>query len=286
MHEKSALHMESMRALSSIKNKPLTSMISEASNKQQQIAKTVLNLFFCSIKLLDSQGLPLREHENRNGNLWQLMLERTSSLLDARQWLLKSDNWTSNLIQNEILRLYGLTIQRQIVTDAQHCSSFGLVADRTTDISETEQFSCCLQFIDSKLKTQNMFLGLYNAPCTTAETLFLYAKDIFIGLNLLVERLRGYCFDGAANMSGRIIGVQAKLKAANLGSLYIHCSNHALNLVLPEVAKEVRIIADALNFVRNVSVIITQSPKKQCLFQSLFGTDQVVTNLLVLCSTR
>ena len=271
LHEKSALHMESMRAISLLKNKPVTSMILEASNKQQQIAKTVLNLFFRSIKFLGRQGLPLRGHENRDGNFWQLMLERTSSLPDARQWLLKRDNWTSNVIQNEILQLYGHAIQRQIVRDTQRCSSFGLVADGTTDISGTEQFSCCLQFVDSKLKTQNMFLCV---------------KDTFIRLNLPQERLRGYCFDGAANMSGRIHGVQAKLKAANPGSLYIHCSNHALDLVLQEAAKEVRIIADALNFVRNVSVIITQSPKRKCLFQSLFGTDQVVTNLLVLCPTR
>ena len=236
LHEKSALHMEYMRALSLLKNKPVTSMISETSNKQQQIAKTVLNLFFRSIKFLGRQGLPLRGYKNRDGNLWQLMLERTSSLPDARQWLLKRDNWTSNVIQNEILQLYGHAIQRQIVTDTQHCSSFGLVADGTTDISGTEQFSCCLQFVDSKLKTQNMFLGLYNAPDTTAETLFLYVKDIFSRLNLPLERLRGYCFDGAANMSGRIHGVQAKLKAANPGSLYIHCSNHALDLVLQEAA--------------------------------------------------
>ena len=262
-------------------------MISEASNKQQQqIAKTVLNLFFRSIKFLSRQGLPLRGHENRSGNLKQLMLERTSSLADARQWLLKRENWASNVIQNEILQLYGHAIQRQIVTDTQHCSSFGLVADGSTDISGTEQFSCCLQFVDSKFKTQNMFLGLCNAPDTTAETLFLCVKDVFICLNLPLERLRGYCFDGAANMSGRINGVQAKLKAANPGSLYTHCSNHALDLVLQEAAKEVRIIADALNFFRSVSVIITQSPKRKCLFQSLFGTGQVVTYLLALCPTR
>ena len=46
-------------------------------------------------------------------------------------------------------------------------------------------------------------------------------------------------------MSGRINGVQAKLKAANPGSLFILCSNRALDLVLQEAAKKVRIIADA-----------------------------------------
>ena len=106
------------------------------------------------------------------------MLERTSSLPDARQWLLKRNNRTSNVIKNEILQLYGHAIQRQIVVDTQHCSSFGLNADGTTDICGTEQFSCCLQFVDSKLKTQNMFFGLYYAPDTTAETLFLCVKVI------------------------------------------------------------------------------------------------------------
>ena len=101
LHAKSALPIESMRTLSLLKNKPVISMISEASNKQQQIAKTVLNLFFRSIKLLGRQGLSLRGHKNRDGNLWQLMLERTSSLPDARQWLLKRYNWTSNVIQNK-----------------------------------------------------------------------------------------------------------------------------------------------------------------------------------------
>ena len=63
LHKKSALHMESMRAFSLLKNKPFTSMISEAFNKQQQIAKTAKNcLFFRSIKLLDGQGLPIRGH--------------------------------------------------------------------------------------------------------------------------------------------------------------------------------------------------------------------------------
>ena len=33
-------------------------------------------------------------------------------------------------------------------------------------------------------------------------------------------------------------------------------------------------------------LLLSQSPKRKCLFQSLFGTDQVVTNLLVLCPTR
>ena len=86
-----------------------------------------------------------------------------------------------------------------------------------------EQFSCCLQFVDLQLNVQNIFWGVYNAPDTAAEILFLRIKDVFTRLNLPLKRLQGYCFDGAANASGRINGVQAKLKTENLGSF--HCSN-------------------------------------------------------------
>ncbi|KAI4804327.1 hypothetical protein KUCAC02_025958 [Chaenocephalus aceratus] len=53
-------------------------------------------------------------------------------------------------------------------------------------------------------------------------------------------------------MSGRISGVQAKLKEQCPSALYVHCSNHALDLVLQEVVREVRVVADTFNFVRSV----------------------------------
>lgn len=56
---------------------------------------------------------------------------------------------------------------------------FGLQADGTADISANEQFSCCLQFVDSYLTAQNVFLGFYSACDSSAETLFSYMKYIF-----------------------------------------------------------------------------------------------------------
>ena len=82
-------------------------------------------------------------------------------------------------------------------------------------------------------------------------------------------------------MSGRLNGVQAKVKAECSESLYVHCSNHALDLVLQELAKEVDLIANALSFVKVVSVYINESHKRKSLFQSLFSSNQVVRNLLV-----
>ena len=284
-HESSELHSDSIRALALLKQTPINALLSDRKAKDQQTARSVLELIFRSIKYLGRQGMPLRGHEHRDGALWQLMLERTYNVPDQREWLSRRDNWMSDTIQNEVLEMFAHAIQRDIASAAQKCNFLGLTADGTTDISTCEQFSCCLQFVDSSLTAHNMFLGFYSAPDSTAETLFSCIKDIFLRFNLPLDKLQGYCFDGAANMSGRFNGVQAKLKAECPGSLYVHCSNHALDLALQEVSRDVRIVADTLNFVQGVAVVIKESSKRKALFQSLFGTEDVV-NVQSLCPTR
>ncbi len=214
------------------------------------------------------------------------MLERTYSLPEAREWLLRKDNWMSDTVQNEILECFAHAVQRKIVAGASNSHYYGLTADGTTDTASSEQFSCHLYYVDPNLSQQSVFLGFYNPPDTTSETLFLCIKDIFCRLNLPLEKLQGYCFDGASNMSGRFSGVQARLKEVCPGSLYVHCSNHALDLALQEVARDVRLVADALNFVQSVATLIRESAKRQNVYKSFFGDEDVVCNILGLCPTR
>ncbi len=87
-------------------------------------------------------------------------------------------------------------------------------------------------------------------------------------------------------MSGRFSGVQARLKEVCPGSLYVHCCNHALDLALQEVARDVRLVADALNFVQSVATLIRESAKRQNVYNSFFGDEDVVCNILGLCPTR
>ena len=99
-----------------------------------------------------------------------------------------------------------------------------------------EQFSLTLQYVDDNMETHSDFLGFYNAPDSSGETLFKCIRDVFLRLNIPIERLQGYCFDGASNMSGRFSGVQARLKKLCPESLFVHCANHSLDLVFQEAA--------------------------------------------------
>ncbi|KAJ8014412.1 hypothetical protein DPEC_G00039950 [Dallia pectoralis] len=209
------------------------------------------------------------------------MLERTYDLPEERKWIEGRDNWMSDTIQNEIIEKFAHAIQREIVARSSHCRFYGLTADGTT-----EQFSCSLKYVDSSLEPHTVFWGLYNARDSTGETLFSCIKDIFLRLNIPIERIAGFCFDGAANMSGCFSGVQARLKELNPHSLYVHCSNHSLDLILQEAVREVSLVADTLNFVQGVSFVIRESSKRKQLYKSFFGCDEFAVNILGLCPTR
>ena len=49
-------------------------------------------------------------------------------------------------------------------------------------------------------------------------------------------------------MSSQRNDERAKLKEACLDALYVHCRSHALNLVLQEAERKVKLIVDASNF--------------------------------------
>lgn len=114
------------------------------------------------------------------------------ALTTKSQRLLRRDNCMSDTIQNEIIEMFSRAIQRESSLRLP-LFLFGVTADGTTDISACQQFSCCLQFVDTDLKAQNMFLGFYSAPDSSAETLFSCIKHIFLRLNFPLERLHGYC---------------------------------------------------------------------------------------------
>ncbi|KAK0141868.1 hypothetical protein N1851_020466 [Merluccius polli] len=163
---------------------PINALLSDAISKRQATARHVLELLFRTIRFLGSKGIPFRGDTTRDGNLYEMILERTYDQPKEQEWIKGRDNWMYNTIQNEIIQQFSHAVQRAIVAHSSESTFYGLMADGTTDESTTEQFSCSIQFVDNSLQL----------------------------LNIPMERLVAYCFDGASNMSGYISGVQARLK--------------------------------------------------------------------------
>ncbi|KAH9361710.1 hypothetical protein HPB48_005137 [Haemaphysalis longicornis] len=109
---------------------------------------------------------------------------------------------------------------------------------------------------------------MYNAPDSRAETLYKAVRDMILRLGLDFHNLRGHCFDGAANMAGRLTDVQKRITEAQPRSIFVHCSNDCLDLALQEVARNCGVVGDALNIVKDVSNAILESKKQEdCLFK-------------------
>jgi len=145
-----------------------------------------------------------------------------------------------------------------------------IMADGTTDISGQEQFSICFRFLNTiSLNINEFFVGMYNPPSGNAETLFSCINDLLTRMCLSFENVRGLCFDGAATMSGHISGVQKRISDVQPKSIFIHCSNHSLDLALSDTIKTVDFANDALNLIRFVSNTILDSSKRKNIFSGI-----------------
>ena len=99
-------------------------------------------------------------------------------------------------------------VLRQISAAVQDAKFFSLIVDETSDASVHEQISICVRYVDSKLTVNEVFFGFYETSDTSADTIYTVIKDCLIRFKFDITNCRGQCYDGAANMSGSISGVQ------------------------------------------------------------------------------
>ena len=106
----------------------------------------VCHIFFQLLNFWDN-GFPFRGHDHDDGAFYNLVFEMARDNQDAIAWLKCRDNYLSDTIQNEIIEMYALEIQRMIIKDAESSAFYGFTADDTTDICGDEQFAVCLTIL-------------------------------------------------------------------------------------------------------------------------------------------
>lgn len=167
-------------------------------------------------------------------------------------------------------------VLRKIKNSVLKSPFMAIMADGTTDIFGQEQFSICFRFLKTiSLNINEIFVGMYNPPSGNAETLFSCITDLLTRMCLSFENVRELCFDGAATMSGHRSGVQKRISDVQSKSIFIHCSNHSLDLALSDTIKTVDFANDALHLIRFVSNTILDSSKRKNIYSGIV----LLTNL-------
>ncbi|XP_063754288.1 zinc finger MYM-type protein 1-like isoform X1 [Eleginops maclovinus] len=288
-HENSDCHAAAMTTYLHSKQ-PITTQLSTQLQKQQHEARNSLLKIVGGIMYLARQGNAFRGHDSKEGNLHQLMIYKAEDDAEFNSWLQRGNNFTSPKILNEIIKIIGNKIVYDIVKEILSLPliQYSLIIDGTQDAAGVEQESFCLRFIDKNLQPREEFIGLYQVTSTTGENIASAAKDVLLRLNLPLSQLRGQAYDGAANMSGRMQGVQAHLKKEQPLAVYVHCGPHCINLITQAACASSTIIRDAIHLVHELGVLFHQSMKFRAIFATIAKSDHTApyTSLKPLCPTR
>ena len=290
-HEKSACHSEAVEVVVTLPatTRNVGELLSRQYTVQKQNNRQALYQIMKCIRFLSRQGLALRGNKDESdGNLRQLLFHKAEDDTNLAEWLKRKENvYTSPDIQNEVIKLLGLQILRDIASNLQRSPFLTIMADETTDKSNQEQVTLFLRWVADDLQVNEEFLGLYHVNSIDAATLTSVIQDLFIRLNLSFERLRGQCYDGASSMSGSRSGVAKRISELEPRAVFTHCYGHALNLAACDTVKSMKIMRDALETTHEATKLIKYSPRRESIFQqikSLSGCNS--PGVRVLCPTR
>lgn len=154
-----------------------------------------------------------------------------------------------------MIGICGNLIQKKLVNAVNNSECFAILGDETLDISGQEQFSLCVRYIqvtDSKHILKEDFVCFLPVHDMSSEALAKSILETCQTLGFNMDKLVGQGYDGAANMSGHISGVQTRIQTALPKAIYVHCASHRLNLVLSDSL--------SITFVKIVSVLLKKFP--------------------------
>ena len=157
-HDKSEMHKESCAAHAIFMG--LRPSIIDTTIKQSKIlrqrGRKAMIVLFDTVRTLTRQGISFRGHEANEGGFKQsLYLVERSGCEFLREWLVRKTDWTSAESQNIMIE----TLYRLTITKIRNCSDFGILVDKTSDITNNEQMSVCIRIVPNDFVLVELFLG-------------------------------------------------------------------------------------------------------------------------------
>ncbi|KAM4772387.1 LOW QUALITY PROTEIN: zinc finger MYM-type protein 1-like [Rhinophrynus dorsalis] len=249
-HEKSASHKDSYVRWEDFKKsvsqdtsimKDLTKAHTREVNENRHYIKTIAQVLLLTAKTKIAQ----REHRYssdyiNHGNVREILyiIAQKDSIVRKKIEGPRNARYLHPSIQNELLSIMA-DLVREGIAQSIKGSPFSIMADETKDLSKTEQLSVVIRFFHEQM-VQERFLKFYRADSLDAESLTGYIFQVLTSLGIDKTYCVGQGYDGASVMSGRLNGVQARIKKEVPCALYIHCMSHRLNLVIVDTVKNVQ----------------------------------------------
>jgi hypothetical protein len=274
-------------------------MTDKTATKTREQNRHCLARILESLKYLARQGLAFRGDDDKESNFIQLLnlLAKDDNIL--AEWLKcgatgTGAKYTSHDTQNELICLMATNTIRELVSQIRN-NYYSLICDEYTDISNKEQLTICLRWIDEQLEAHEDFIGFYAIPNIKADTITCAIKDALIRLQLSLNDCRGQCYDGASNMLGKKSGTAQQILAVQPKAFVTHCHAHSLSLGVKSAVKDCKLISDTMSTAKELVTLIKYSPKRETILgrvkdnieQDDEGSEEeMAAGILKLCPTR
>ncbi len=139
--------------------------------------------------------------------------------------------WSALFSCSEVL------LQKQ-VERIKASSSFALLIDSSTNVSTEDHLFIYIKYLHpDTLVATTEFLTCVKLLATTTDAIIAVLLGVMTALGLDVQRMAGFCSDGATTMAGVKSGVAARLKAINPRIVTVHFVVHRTALVMSDTAK-------------------------------------------------
>ena len=125
-------------------------------------------------------------------------------------------------------------MEESILKRLHNARYYSIMADECIDITNVELSLFCRWEEDGVPKEH--FLEIIHLHKADAESIYSAIIDCLKQKNLHINKVIGMGFDGTSTFSGRLTGVQARLKKHAPHALFVHCHCHMLQLACVQAA--------------------------------------------------
>lgn len=169
---------------------------------------------------------------------------------------------TSKEIQNDILECMLEVCQETILEQIKDSPYLAIMVDETTDVSSKSQLVVIFRYCQNGEPVERFWTYLVPSK-HDAQTL---TDSILSVLDPILEnsphKLIAQSYDGAAVMSGRHTGVQARIKEKYKFANFIHCYAHQLNLIMSKAASSNSQVRLFFGNLHEIPAFFSNSPQR------------------------
>ena len=121
--------------------------------------------------------------DDDDSNFIQLLRLQSKKFPELTDWLSKmTERYTSHDFQNEIIHLMSNQIMRNLLELVRRCI-FSVMCDEHPDISNKEQLTFCMRWVNNDLEVSEKLLGFYEIPYINSSTIVTVMKGILLNIN-------------------------------------------------------------------------------------------------------